>query len=52
MGDVGRAVQAQGVKFYMTLNHSHVIFKIDNVPEQEIGNVRLAMFVAMLKLAS
>ena len=34
------AIEAQGVKFNMTLNHSHVIFKIDNLPEQEIGNVR------------
>ena len=35
-----QAIEAQGVKLNMTLNHSHVIFKIDNLPEQEIGNVR------------
>ena len=35
-----QAIEAQGVKFKMTLNHSHVIFKIDNLPEQEIGNIR------------
>ena len=28
------------MKFKMTLNHSHVIFKIDNLPEQEIANIR------------
>ena len=33
---VGRWVEAQGVEFNMTLDHSHVIFKIDNPDEQKI----------------
>lgn len=37
---VGRAVEARGVPFNMTLDHSHVIFKIDNPEEQEIGDIR------------
>ena len=37
---VGRAIEARGVEFDMTLDHSHVIFKIDNPEEQEIGNIR------------
>jgi hypothetical protein len=37
---VGRAVEDRGVPFNMTLDHSHVIFKIDNPEEQEIGGIR------------
>jgi hypothetical protein len=37
---VARAVEARGVPFRMTLDHSHVIFKIDNPQEQEIGDIR------------
>lgn len=37
---VGRAVEARGADFNMTLDHSHVIFKIDNPEEQEIGDIR------------
>ena len=37
---VGEAVEARGVKFNMTLDHSHIIFKINNPLEQEIGNIR------------
>ncbi len=37
---VGRAVEARGAAFNMTLDHSHVIFKIDNPLEQEIGDIR------------
>jgi hypothetical protein len=37
---VARAVEARGVPFRMTLDHSHVIFKIDNPKEQEIGDIR------------
>ncbi|MGI9424448.1 MAG: hypothetical protein ACR2PA_14735 [Hyphomicrobiaceae bacterium] len=33
---VGRMVEAHGVEFNMTLDHSHVIFKIDNQDEQKI----------------
>ena len=34
VAEVARLVEARGVKFHMTLDHSHVIFKIDN-PEQQ-----------------
>ena len=37
---VARAVEAKGVPFNMTLDHSHVIFKIDNPEEQEVGDIR------------
>jgi hypothetical protein len=33
---VGRMVEARGVEFNMTLDHSHVIFKMDNPGEQKI----------------
>lgn len=37
---VARLVEARGQAFRMTLDHSHVIFKIDNPAEQEIGDIR------------
>ena len=37
---VGREVESYGVEFNITLDHSHVIFKIDNPLEQEIGAIR------------
>ena len=40
VGRVARAVEAKGLPFNMTLDHSHVIFKIDNPEEQEIGDIR------------
>lgn len=36
VGTVARMVEARGVEFNMTLDHSHVIFKIDNPDEQKI----------------
>lgn len=33
---VGRMVEAKGVEFNITLDHSHVVFKIENPDEQEI----------------
>ena len=33
---VGRMVEARGAEFNITLDHSHVVFKIDNPKEQEI----------------
>ena len=36
VAEVGRMVEARGVEFNMTYDHSHVIFKIDNPGEQEI----------------
>ena len=38
--EVGLAVESYGVEFNITLDHSHVIFKIDNPLEQEIGGIR------------
>ena len=40
---VGDLVEARGVPFRMTLDHSHVIFKIDNPEEQEVQNIRPAV---------
>src|SRR3546814_14393024 len=37
---VAEKVEARGVPFRMTLDHSHVIFKIDNPEEQEILGLR------------
>ena len=40
---VGQAVEARGIPFCMTLDHSHVIFKIDNPQEQEVFNIAPAI---------
>lgn len=40
---VGEAVEAQGLPFVMTLDHSHVIFKMDNPAEQEVFDIRPAV---------
>ncbi|MEZ5862564.1 MAG: hypothetical protein R3D25_00180 [Geminicoccaceae bacterium] len=37
---VGRLVEARGVPFNMTLDHSHVIFKIDNPAEQAVQDMK------------
>lgn len=37
---VARLVEARGVAFNMTLDHSHVIFKIDNAGELDIEGLR------------
>src|SRR3546814_569986 len=37
---VAEMVEARGIPFRMTLDHSHVIFKIDNPEEQEILGMR------------
>jgi hypothetical protein len=37
---VAKLVEARGQPFRMTLDHSHVIFKIDNPAEQEVGDIR------------
>ncbi len=37
---VAKLVEARGVPFRMTLDHSHVIFKIDNPEEQEVLDMR------------
>ena len=37
---VGRMVEDRGLPFRMTLDHSHVIFKIDNPKEQEVFDIR------------
>ena len=39
-GRCRQAAETQGVKLNMTLDHSHVIFKNDNPPEQKIGDIR------------
>jgi hypothetical protein len=37
---VGKLAEARGLPFHMTLDHSHVIFKIDNPVEQEVFDIR------------
>lgn len=37
---VGELVEARGVEFNITLDHSHVIFKIDNPAEQDVQGLR------------
>ena len=37
---VAALVKKRGVPFYMTLDHSHVIFKIDNPQEQVVQNMK------------
>ena len=36
VGEVAARAEARGVKYNMTLDHSHVIFKIDNPKEQSV----------------
>ena len=36
---VGKLVEEKGIEFNLTLDHSHVIFKIDNPKEQKIFNI-------------
>jgi len=40
---VGTAVEALGLPYRMTLDHSHVIFKMDNPEEQEVFDIRPAV---------
>lgn len=40
---VARMVEQRGLPFHMTLDHSHVIFKIDNSEEQEVLGIRDAV---------
>lgn len=37
---VGDLVEKRGLPFHITLDHSHVIFKMDNPEEQEVFNIR------------
>jgi len=39
--EVASLVKRRGVPFYMTLDHSHVIFKIDNPNEQMVQNMKV-----------
>ena len=41
--EVADKVEARGIPFRITLDHSHVIFKMDNPEEQEIQNIRPAI---------
>ncbi len=40
VSEVGELVKQRGVPFYMTLDHSHVIFKMDNPKEQEVQGMK------------
>jgi len=37
---VGRMIEARGLACRMTLDHSHVVFKMDNPEEQEVFDIR------------
>jgi hypothetical protein len=47
---VARLVEARGMKFNMTLDHSHVIFKMDNPAEQDVQNMRADVEAGRLEL--
>ena len=40
---VARMVEERGIPYCMTLDHSHVIFKIDNPEEQQVQDIRPAV---------
>ena len=40
VAEVAALVKQQGAPFYMTLDHSHVIFKMDNPQEQLVQNMK------------
>ena len=50
IANVAEAVEAQGVRFNMTLDHSHVIFKIDNPEAQEVQGMRADVEAGRLEL--
>ncbi|MDB5872069.1 MAG: hypothetical protein JWQ07_1511 [Ramlibacter sp.] len=47
---VGELVERRGVEFNLTLDHSHVIFKIDNPSEQEVQGLRKDVVSGRLQL--
>lgn len=47
---VAEIVEKRGAKFNMTLDHSHVIFKIDNPEEQDVQNMRADIEAGRLEL--
>lgn len=47
---VGRLVEARGIPFNMTLDHSHVIFKIDNPKEQAVQGMNAEIEAGRLVL--
>src|SRR5436190_6579287 len=47
---VAQAVEKRGVKFNMTLDHSHVIFKIDNPEAQDVQGMRADVEAGRIEL--
>ena len=47
---VGKKIEARGLPFRMTLDHSHVIFKMDNPKEQDVLDIRGDVEVGTLVL--
>jgi len=47
---VAEMVEARGVPFNMTLDHSHVIFKMDNPAEQDVQGMRADVEAGRLEL--
>lgn len=39
VSEVGERIERRGIPFRITLDHSHVIFKIDNVEEQKVFDI-------------
>jgi hypothetical protein len=50
VANVGERVEKRGAPFNITLDHSHVIFKIDNPREQEVQNMRADIEAGRLEL--
>ena len=48
--NVARMVEARGAKFNMTLDHSHVIFKIDNPEQQKVQGMDADIAAGRLQL--
>ena len=43
VNQVGEKIESRGIPFRMTLDHSHIIFKIDNPEEQQVFNIDQAI---------
>lgn len=50
VGRVAEMVEKRGIKFNMTLDHSHVIFKINNPKEQDVQGMRADIEFGRLEL--
>ncbi len=51
VAEVAGLVEKRGIPYRMTMDHSHVIFKIDNPKEQEVLDIRPSVESGELKLS-